>query len=82
MEYYEKTVNYFKFFEDIKLMEVDHINNKIAIIFFGKENIIHIFDLRPYTQYFPFHRLHEENMFKEYSNENNDPSSRLTQSAT
>lgn len=65
MEYFEKTVNYFKYFDDIKLFENDNINNKIAIVFYGKENMIHIFDLKPYTQYLPFHKKNCEHNLEE-----------------
>lgn len=80
MEFYEKTVNYFKFFEDIKLLEPDHTNNKLAIVFYGKENMIHIFDLRPYTQYKPFHKATEEKTAEEVYNQNIEKMLHLTQS--
>jgi hypothetical protein len=51
--FYEKKANYFKFFEDIKLIEVDHEFKRLAIVFFGKENYIHIFDSKPYMDYLP-----------------------------
>jgi len=80
MEYYEKIVNYFKFFEDIKLFETDDINNKIAVVFYGKENMIHIFDLRPYTQYFPFHRVFEGKSPEEEFSQSNEKIVNLSQS--
>lgn len=53
MKIFEKKVHYFKFFEDVKLTQHDHDYNRLAIVFFGKENLIHIFDSDPYQNYFP-----------------------------
>jgi hypothetical protein len=80
MEYFEKIVNYFKFFEDIKLFETDDINNKIAVVFYGKENMIHIFDLRPYIEYFPFHPVFEEKSPEEEYIQDNEKIFNLSQS--
>ena len=54
MKWCYKSVNYFKFFDDIKLIEVDELHNRIAIVFNGKESLINIFDLTPYVKYSPF----------------------------
>lgn len=54
MDYYERSVNYFKFFDDIKLMEIDNDEKRIGIVFMGKENMIHLFDLNPYLLYMPY----------------------------
>ncbi len=64
MEFYEKTVNYFKFFADVKLIEPDYMNSKIAIVFYGKENLIHIFDMDTFTQYYPLSKV-EDNVIEE-----------------
>lgn len=58
MKFYEKTVKYFKFFEDAKTIEVDSDYNRLAVVFFGKDNLIHIFDTKPYLEYMPI-MLHE-----------------------
>ena len=53
MKIYEKKIKFFNFFEDVKLIEVDHDYNKLAIVFSGKENMIHIFDSTGYLYYLP-----------------------------
>lgn len=53
MKIYEKKIKFFNFFEDVKLIEVDHDYNKLAIVFSGKENMIHIFDSTGYLDYLP-----------------------------
>jgi hypothetical protein len=53
MFFHEKSVKFFKFHEDIKIIEVDELYDRLAIIFTGKEDIIHIFDSKPYTNYMP-----------------------------
>lgn len=68
MEFYEKTVNYFKFFDDIKIFEPDYKNSKIAIVFYGKESLIHIFEMDSFTKYIPLSR--EE--FEEKNSEESD----------
>ena len=57
MNIFKKKVKYFKFFEDSKLVEIDQDNKRLAIIFFGKENIIHIFDASPYINYMPIEEI-------------------------
>ena len=71
MQYYERTVKFFKFFEDIKIMELDNKDNKIAIIFNGKENFIHIFDSSPYLNYVPY-KVQKNNESIEEINLNNN----------
>jgi len=53
MNIFEKKAQYLKYFEDIYLIDIDNENDRITIIFNGKENIIYIFDLKPYINYFP-----------------------------
>ena len=53
MKIFKKNVKYFKFFEDIKLIEHDSENYRLGIVFYGKENNIYIFDSKPYINYFP-----------------------------
>lgn len=60
MHIFEKKAKYFKFFEDSKIVEIDQQNKRIAIIFFGKENIIHIFDLTPYIDYLPIQEIPDD----------------------
>lgn len=68
MEFYEKKVKYFKFFEDIKVMEIDHEMNRLAVIFYGKESLIHIFDTTPYLNYSPVLEKEEPAMKGEKAN--------------
>ena len=51
MDIYEKKVHYHQFFEDISIIEVDLTHDRVAIVFTGKDQIIHIFDLKPYQKY-------------------------------
>jgi hypothetical protein len=51
MDIYEKRVKYHQFFEDILHMEVDLTYNRIAVVFTAKDQLIHIFDLKPYQNY-------------------------------
>jgi hypothetical protein len=53
MKFYERKVKYFKFFEDSKIFEIDNTYERLAIVFFGKENLIHIFDAKRYIDYLP-----------------------------
>ena len=53
MKIFKKNVKYFKFFEDIKIIEHDSDNYRLGIVFYGKENNIYIFDSKPYINYFP-----------------------------
>ena len=69
MKWCYKSVNYFKFFDDIKLIEVDELHNRIAIVFNGKESLINIFDLTPYVKYSPFI---EEYVIESDSEDNNN----------
>ena len=69
MKFFQKTVNYLKFFEDVKQSETDDEFYRIAIIFFGKENMIHIFDTKPYLNYQPLEEQIED-MNKVYSENN------------
>lgn len=51
MEIHEKRINYHQFFEDILLIEVDLTYNRAAVVFSAKDQLIHIFDLKPYQNY-------------------------------
>ena len=53
MKIFKKNVKYFKFFEDIKIIEHDSDNYRLGVVFYGKENDIYIFDSKPYINYFP-----------------------------
>ena len=79
MKIFKKNVKYFKFFEDIKLIEHDSENYRLGIVFYGKENNIYIFDSKPYINYFPIiedisnknfknSNLENENMIKNQLN--------------
>ena len=60
MKYYTKSAQYYRYFEDAKLIEIDNENKKLAIVLNGKEEIINIFDAGPYVDYNPY-----ENYIKE-----------------
>ena len=74
MKYYTKSAQYYKYFEDAKLIEIDNENKKLAIVLNGKEEIIDIFDAGPYIDYNPLENLikdfktqsYEENKDKSY----------------
>ena len=54
MKYSTKSAQYFKYFEDAKILEMDNENKKMAIVLNGKDDIIDIFDASPYVDYNPF----------------------------
>ena len=54
MKYEAKSAQYFNYFEDAKLIEIDDDNKKLAIVLNGKEEVIDIFDAGPYVDYNPF----------------------------
>ena len=64
MKIFKKNVKYFKFFEDIKIIEDDSDNNRLGIVFYGKENNIYIFDSNPYINYFPITENKEDKIFE------------------
>jgi len=71
MKYYTKSAQYYKYFEDAKLMEIDDENKKLAIVLNGKEEVIDIFDAGPYIDYNPFENLIKDIKAQSYE-ENND----------
>ena len=72
MKYYTKSVQYYRYFEDAKLIEIDDDNKKMAIVLNGKEEIIDIFDGGPYIDYNPNENLMKEFKFPQYE-ENESP---------
>ena len=54
MKYSTKSAQYFKYFEDAKILEMDNENKKLAVVLNGKDDIIDIFDASPYVDYNPF----------------------------
>ena len=54
MKYETKSAQYYNYFEDAKLIEIDDDNKKLAIVLNGKEEVIDIFDAGPYVDYNPF----------------------------
>ena len=54
MKYSTKSAQYFKYFEDAKILEMDNENKKMAIVLNGKDDIIDILDASPYVDYNPF----------------------------
>lgn len=82
MIFFNKNVKYFKFFEDIKLLESDEKNKRLAIVFNGKESIINIFDSSPYVDYYPILEDKEcdfsLNKTKSANNSNLSPAAKLS----
>jgi hypothetical protein len=70
MKIFKKNVKYFKFFEDIKIIEDDSDNNRLGIVFYGKENNIYIFDSNPYINYFPITENKEDKIFENSNTKN------------
>ena len=70
MKIFKKNVKYFKFFEDIKIIEDDSDNNRLGIVFYGKENNIYIFDSNPYINYFPITEKKEDKIFENSNSKN------------
>jgi hypothetical protein len=79
MLFYEKTAKYFKFHEDIKSIEVDDHYDRLAVIFTGKEDIIHVFDSKPYTNYLPLEEEAESLSGKVENIENDSQNESLDQ---
>ena len=67
MKYYTKSVQYYRYFEDSKIIEIDEDNKKLAIVLNGKEEIIDIFDGGPYLDYNP-----HENLMKSINPQKNE----------
>lgn len=82
MNFFNKNVKYFKFFEDIKLLESDEKNKRLAIVFNGKESIIDIFDSSPYVDYYPILEDKESdfslNKAKSANNSNLSPGAKIS----
>ena len=57
MKYSTKSAQYFKYFEDAKILEMDNENKKLAVVLNGKDDIIDIFDASPYVDYNPFESI-------------------------
>ena len=71
MKYYTKSAQYYKYFEDAKLIEIDEENKKLAIVLNGKEEIIDIFDAGPYVDYNPLENFIKDIKFQSFE-ENKD----------
>ena len=54
MKYKTKSAQYYDYFEDAKIIEIDDDNKKLAIVLKGNEEIIDIFDAGPYVDYNPY----------------------------
>ena len=65
MKYETKSAQYYNYFEDAKLIEIDDDNKKLAIVLNGKEKIVDIFDAAPYVDYNPFENYIKEILQKE-----------------
>lgn len=71
MKYESKSAQYYKYFEDAKLIEIDNENKKLAIVLNGKEEIINIFDAGPYVDYNPFDNYIKELKSQKYEDNKN-----------
>ena len=60
MKYSTKSAQYYRYFEDAKILEIDNENKKLAIVLNGKDDIINIFDASPYVNYNPFQFISKE----------------------
>ena len=60
MKYSTKSAQYYRYFEDAKIIEMDNENKKMAIVFNGKDDLIDIFDASPYVDYNPFKYVTKE----------------------
>ena len=65
MKYSTKSAQYYSYFEDAKILEIDNENKKLAIVLNGKDDIINIFDASPYLNY-----NHFEFISKDAQNQN------------
>ena len=71
MKYETKSAQYYKYFEDAKLIDIDDDNKKLAIVLNGKEEIINIFDAGPYIDYNPYENYIKEIKAQSYEDKNN-----------
>ena len=71
MKYETKSAQYYKYFEDAKLIEIDDDNKKLAIVLNGKEEIINIFDAGPYVDYNPYENYIKEIKAQSYEDNQN-----------
>ena len=69
INYMKKSVSYFDNFEDLKIIDIDEDNKKIALVVYGKEGICLIFDANPYINYNPLENF-IKNFEKEYHPKN------------
>ena len=60
MKYSTKSAQYYSYFEDAKILEIDNENKKLAIVLNGKDDIINIFDASPYVNYNPFEYISKQ----------------------
>ena len=60
MKYSTKSAQYYSYFEDAKILEIDNENKKLAIVLNGKDDIINIFDASPYVNYDPFEYISKQ----------------------
>ena len=69
INYMKKSVSYFDNFEDLKIIDIDEDNKKIALVVHGKEGICLIFDANPYINYNPLENF-IKNFEKDYHPKN------------
>ena len=60
MKYSTKSAQYYNYFEDAKILEIDNENKKLAVVLNGKDDIINIFDASPYINYNHFKKITKE----------------------
>ena len=70
MKYSTKSAQYFKYFEDAKILEMDNENKKLAIVLNGKDDIIDILDASPYVDYNPFEYITKTDLYQNDLNAN------------
>ena len=68
MKYSTKSAQYYNYFEDAKILEIDNENKKLAVVLNGKDDIINIFDASPYINYNHFEYYTKEEQIKSEEN--------------
>ena len=69
MKYSTKSAQYYKYFEDAKIIEMDNDNKKLALVLNGKDDVIDIFDSAPYVNYNPFEYISKSDNIEQSGNQ-------------
>lgn len=66
MKFFNKSTKFVRFCDDIKVMEHDERNKRLAVIFNGKDELVYLFDSSPYLEYLPIleREAQRENLVK------------------